>query len=199
MNNKMKRRSKYALSMLLLPLFIVINSCDQATSPEVAQDISVAGADFSLENANVRGEVAAQLAQVRRATAHYHEVENAEAAGYVNVNIGECVEHPEDGGMGYHFVNFGLMDLELNSIEPEILVYAPSPSGKLKLGAVEYAVPIAPWDAIHGENNPPMVLGQQLHPNPYLGLYVLHAWIWKNNPKGIFEDWNPKVSCDYAP
>jgi hypothetical protein len=136
-----------------------------------------------------------ELAQVRAATAQFQRVEVAEAAGYVNVNVGECVVHPELGGMGYHFVNFGLVDLELDPVQPEILVYAPLPNGKLKLVAVEYAVPIAPWDAIHGENNPPMVLGQHLHANPYLGLYVLHAWIWEHNPAGMFEDWNPNVSC----
>jgi hypothetical protein len=25
--------------------------------------------------------------------------------------------------------------------------------------------------------------------------YSLHAWIWKNNPSGMFKDWNPKVTC----
>ena len=25
--------------------------------------------------------------------------------------------------------------------------------------------------------------------------YELHAWIWKHNPSGMFEDWNPTVSC----
>ena len=29
-----------------------------------------------------------------------------------------------------------------------------------------------------------------------LGLYVLHAWIWQNNPTGMFMDWNPTVSCN---
>jgi hypothetical protein len=24
----------------------------------------------------------------------------------------------------------------------------------------------------------------------------LHAWIWQNNPAGMFEDWNPTVSCN---
>jgi len=135
-----------------------------------------------------------ELAQVRAATAQFQRVEVAEAAGYVNVNVGECVAHPELGGMGYHFVNFDLVDLELDSLQPEILVYAPSPSGNLKLVAVEYAVPIQPWDALYDQ--PPSVLGQHLHPNPHLGLYVLHAWIWQNNPAGMFEDWNPTVSCD---
>jgi hypothetical protein len=135
----------------------------------------------------------ANLAAVRAATAQFHRVEVAEAAGFVNVNVGECVEHPELGGMGYHFVKFDRVDLELNPVEPEILVYAPSPSGNLRLVAVEYAVPIEPWDAMY--DYPPSVLGQNLHPNPHLGLYVLHAWIWQNNPAGMFQDWNPNVSC----
>jgi hypothetical protein len=133
------------------------------------------------------------LAAVRAATAQFHRVEVAEAAGFVNVNVGECVAHPELGAMGYHFVNFDRLDLTLNAVEPEILVYAPLPNGKLKLVAVEYAVPIAPWDALY--DHPPSVLGQHLHANPYLGLYVLHAWIWERNPAGMFEDWNPRVSC----
>jgi hypothetical protein len=39
------------------------------------------------------------------------------------------------------------------------------------------------------------VLGQHLHLNAGLGVYVLHAWIFMNNPAGIFEDWNPDVTC----
>jgi hypothetical protein len=135
------------------------------------------------------------LAAVRAATAQFQRSEVAEAAGYVNVNVGECVAHPEFGAMGYHFVNFGLLfDLELNPTQPEILVYAPSPSGNMKLVAVEYAVPIEPWDAIY--DYPPSVLGQNLHPAPHLGLYILHAWVWQHNPAGMFADWNPNVSCD---
>jgi hypothetical protein len=132
-----------------------------------------------------------ELAQVRAATAQFQRAEVAEADGYFNT--AECVAHPELGAMGYHFVNFDLVDLELDPVQPEILVYAPSPSGNLKLVAVEYAVPIVPWDALH--DDPPSVLGQELHPNPHLGLYVLHAWVWQNNPTGMFEDWNPDVSC----
>jgi hypothetical protein len=26
-----------------------------------------------------------------------------------------------------------------------------------------------------------------------LPLYVIHTWIWKDNPSGLFEDYNPKV------
>jgi hypothetical protein len=132
-----------------------------------------------------------ELAQVRAATAQFQRVEVAEAAGYEPAS--PCVAHPELGAMGYHYVNFGLVDLELDAVQPEILVYAPSPSGNLRLVAVEYAVPIEPWDALY--DDPPSVLGQELHANSDLGLYVLHAWVWQNNPAGMFEDWNPDVSC----
>jgi hypothetical protein len=133
-----------------------------------------------------------ELAQVRAATAQFQRINVAEAAGYVQAS--PCVEHPELGGMGYHFVNFDLVDLELDPAQPEILVYAPSPSGNMTLVAVEYAVPIGPWDALY--NHPPSVLGQDLRANPHLGLYVLHVWIWQHNPAGMFADWNPNVSCN---
>lgn len=25
--------------------------------------------------------------------------------------------------------------------------------------------------------------------------YELHAWVWKHNPSGVFEGWNPSVHC----
>ena len=41
----------------------------------------------------------------------------------------------------------------------------------------------------------PMLHGRHFHLNEKLGVLVLHAWIWKDNPSGMFEDWNPTVSC----
>jgi hypothetical protein len=63
----------------------------------------------------------------------------------------------------------------------------------LQLAAVEYIVPADAWDEVNSEL--PSVLGHNLHLNEALGVYVLHAWIFMNNPDGIFEDWNPNVSC----
>ncbi len=25
--------------------------------------------------------------------------------------------------------------------------------------------------------------------------YALHAWIWKKNPSGLLQPWNPSVAC----
>jgi hypothetical protein len=59
---------------------------------------------------------------------------------------------------------------------------------------VEYIVPAAAWDQA-GNRTPPMLFGQTFHLNEQLGVYALHAWIWKHNPAGVFADWNPRVSC----
>ena len=95
--------------------------------------------------------------------------------------------------MGFHYINIKLLDTTVDLPHPEAMVSTPSPNG-LQLGAVEYIVPQAAWDAT-GSTEPPILMGQHFHLNSNLQVYVLHAWIWKNNAAGIFEDWNPTVSC----
>jgi hypothetical protein len=134
------------------------------------------------------------LARLRAATAQYHRLEAAQAADYDLVpGLDHCFNNPGVGAMGYHYINVGLLDLELDPLQPEAMVYVPGPKGQLQLGAVEYIVPAVPWDAENDEL--PMVLGQHLHLNEELGVYVLHAWVWRHNPAGMFEDWNPNVTC----
>jgi len=135
------------------------------------------------------------LAKVRKATAQFHRPEAAKAAGYDLVQgLDYCFNNPGTGGMGFHYINTSLLDTTVELLHPEAMVYTPSPNS-LQLGAVEYIVPQAAWDAA-GNAEPPMLMGQHFHLNETLGVYVLHAWIWKNNTAGIFEDWNPSVSCD---
>jgi hypothetical protein len=45
---------------------------------------------------------------------------------------------------------------------------------------------------------PPELLGQRFHPHSFLPIYKLHVWLWRDNPAGMFADWNPKVSCAHA-
>ena len=135
------------------------------------------------------------LAKVREATAKFHRVDIAQAAGYdLREGLDHCFDNPGVGAMGFHYINTDILDLELDALQPEAMVYAPGPKGQLNLGAVEYIVPAAEWDAA-GNTMPPMVLGHHLHLNKTLGVYVLHIWLWKHNPAGMFEDWNPTVSC----
>lgn len=135
------------------------------------------------------------LAMLRAATAAFHHVPAAEAAGYEYVpGVSNCVSHPVAGGMGHHLLNFGLIDTLVEPLKPETLVYVPGPNGSMQLGAVEYLVPAVEWDA-EGHAGLPSAWGHEFHLNPVLGMYVLHVWIWRHNPAGMFADWNPKVAC----
>jgi hypothetical protein len=98
--------------------------------------------------------------------------------------------------MGYHwFDHDGIDDIALDPRAPEALAYEPGPNGQLNLVAVEWIVPVEAWHAA-GNVEPPSVLGHEMHVlNPALGWYILHAWVWKRNPAGMFEDWNPEVVC----
>ena len=144
------------------------------------------------------------LAPVRRATARFHSVDAALAAGYelgyvngagVRIITG-CVAHPTSGALGYHYFNKQLIDdLVVDELKPEGLVFAPDPDGKLKLAAVEYVVPGLGSNP-PGVAEPPTVHGMPMHILvPAVGFYIHHVWIWRHNPTGMFADWNPEVSC----
>jgi hypothetical protein len=140
----------------------------------------------------------AELAQLRRATALFKRLEVAESAHYHTLpNLAHCIQNPGVGAMGYHYFNTALIDdvSPPDPLRPEGLVYAPGPNGQLQLAAVEWVVPSGPWHAA-GNTAPPTVYGIPMHIlNPALGWYILHAWVWKHNPAGMFEDWNPNVIC----
>jgi hypothetical protein len=136
-----------------------------------------------------------QLARVRAATVKYRNTDTAKAAGYISVpGLDYCFDNPGIGGMGYHLIKTTSLDLAVNMLQPEAMVYAPGPNGQMQLVAVEYIVPAAAWDSA-GNTQLPLLLGQTFHLDTELGVYILHAWIWRENSLGMFEDWNPKVSC----
>jgi hypothetical protein len=126
-----------------------------------------------------------------RATAAYQDVAAAEAAGYgSSLDTLGCFQNPGTGGMGLHYIDAGLLDDTVDITAPEALVYELDASGQIAgLVAHEYIVPIDAW----ASNAPPRLFGRSFHQHPTLPLWVLHAWLWKDNPAGDFEDWNPAV------
>ena len=137
----------------------------------------------------------------RPATAKFRDFDTALASGYTlrlpDLIGATCIAQPGHGAMGVHMVNTNLLDGTIEATEPEVLVYEPKHE-RLRLVAVEYVVFEAAW---HG-SAPPALFGREFDyvaaPNRY-GLpafYALHAWIWKSNPTGTLEAWNPRVSCD---
>jgi hypothetical protein len=136
--------------------------------------------------------------EVRQATRDFFDPEAATAAGYSSA--GSCVSGPQEGAMGIHFPNGTLVgDGELDARHPELLIYEQR-GGRLRFVGVEFLVLAADWDA--KQIGPPVLMGQHFQyvssPNRY-GLpafYELHVWAWRDNPHGMFVDWNPTVSCE---
>jgi hypothetical protein len=143
-----------------------------------------------------------ELAQLRAATARYHDLGQAKKHGYglfTDAKGIACIANPPVGAMGVHYVNGSLLGT-LDPLKPQALVYAPGEDGTLHLAAVEYVVFQAGWDAVHPDMAP-MLWGQMFMltpaPNRY-GLpafYSLHVWVWMQNPSGAFAMWNPDVHC----
>jgi hypothetical protein len=140
--------------------------------------------------------------EARPATAHFHHVAMAEAAGYTEFRDAQgvaCIELEGTGAMGVHYVNGSLVgDAVLDPRKPEALVYERR-GGNLHLVALEYIVFKDVWEEEHLGR--PSLFGREFDlvdsPNRY-GLppfYALHAWAWKVNPSGDFFAWNPRVDC----
>jgi hypothetical protein len=145
-----------------------------------------------------------QLDVVRGATAAFHDIGAARAAGYtveLNESIanggltdGSCIVNKDaaaGGAMGVHMVNPGLVDGTADDANPEVLLYEKRNDGSFKLIGVEYVSTAAGT-----------ALGQPLVSSDvsrFFGagatLYTLHAWIWKPNPDGMFRSWNARVTC----
>ena len=145
-----------------------------------------------------------QVLAARQATARFHDVGVAKKAGYTKLKDAAgiaCIDSGTDAGaMGIHFVNGDLVgDSEVRARKPELVIYEPQPDGTKKLVAQEYVVFQDAWDAEH--TKPPRLFGQRFELVPEgnrYGLpafYELHFWSWRWNPTGLFEDYNPRVSC----
>ncbi len=196
-----KWKLPFGLAVLVVAAAVVIPTVALAGAKGGTE---AAGHDMAAHEAGLQPE----LAQVRRATARFHDLDVALEAGYelgwVNGSgiriITGCVAHPTAGAMGYHYFNEELMaDNGVDALEPEVLVYESGPNGKRQLVAVEWVVR-GPNSNPPGVTPPPIpsVLGMEMHilvPPPGPAFYLLHAWVWKPNPAGMFADFNPEVTC----
>lgn len=144
-------------------------------------------------------ELNAQLAELRSATGPFRRIQDAKDAGYdvpvAHPTSGKtCLRHGQLGAMGVHYLNGALVDGAVSVTSPEVLIYEPRADGSLELVGVEDVIPFA----IRAEDEPaPVLFGQELRRNHTFGLWALHAWAWRQNPSGVFADWNPAVSCQH--
>jgi hypothetical protein len=169
----------------------LLSACEQ---PNVPGPIAAHGAHEAATISSAKADDVEEILRVvRRLTQPYRDLRAAMAAGY-NAQLTPCMESPPAGGMGFHYGAPALVDGTVQPLKPEILMYEPQRNGDLLLVGVEYVVPYTAWTS----PNPPTLVGIPFHRNDAFGLWVLHAWIWKHNPSGLLQDWNPRVTCQFA-
>ncbi len=165
--------------------------------------------DHHSEDHDTQADVATELAKLKRETAKNRRLSHALDDGYeafaIPPDVGgtptaglglvgdpTCFDSPA-GGMGVHYVKG--IDGNVDANEPEAMVYEIKAGGRLKLVGVEYIVP----ENLVDPANPPNLFGQVFHHHEFLPVYVLHVWVWKDNPSGLFADFNPTVKACPAP
>jgi len=132
-----------------------------------------------------------QLGHLRGAVAQFHNIETARNAGYTQLT--DCMVDPNLGGMGFHYAKSDAFDGVIDPTAPKALLYEPESNGQLRLVAVEF---IVPYSIAPREGPAPRVFDQDFVHNDDFQIWMLHAWIFKDNPAGIFATWNPNVNCD---
>ena len=162
-----------------------VTACDRAFNPAAPSAGNAPPALLGPAGSGAGPDIEA----VRRSTARFHDLDQAKAAGWDTPLTG-C-QQSAAGGQGVHYGKLASIDGVVNLLEPELLMYEPRGDGTWHFVGVEYIVPIPAWASAA----PPSLFGETFHRNDALGLWVLHLWIWKPNPSGLFADWNPLVSC----
>jgi len=222
-SNKEKGGNEMKAISRTMALFFVLGLTTAAqTSSPVGKEQAASGT-MMLHSAHANGaaltyaelkNTAAELERARQATAKYQDVHAAEADGYQMVG-------GDMPGMGIHYVL--TMEPNRFDIEkPPILLYVKNsaPQGEYSLAGVGYFWN-APEGPDGQPLNPPFPKSLALwhrHENicvlPHLenphGLsesqcreqgghfiaqtqWLVHAWIWKDNPTGIFSPENPSL------
>ncbi|MEI2775371.1 MAG: hypothetical protein V9G19_05230 [Tetrasphaera sp.] len=137
-------------------------------------------------------------------TAPFHDVDNALRAGWTEQPM--CMTYPEGfhgeepGTMGNHFYNVAYLTDggHVEASQPELLLYEKRKDGSWRLNAVEYVIPAGD---LPGTATPPELFGQKFTFYPEVGaagIWGLHVWLWRHNPRGMYVNLHPTVTCAYA-
>lgn len=162
-------------SPLLVALLLAVAAC--ARSPEAGRAPDVTAGS--------------QLNRLRAVTRRFRSLDSAVAAGYPR-EVADCLVHEHHGAMGFHHLDRGLLDRDVDPARPEILLYERLADGSYRLNGVEFIVPYGVWPR---DTVPPRALGEPMRREDNLRFWYLHVWAWTPNPDGVFADFHPGIRC----
>jgi len=207
------------MSFKAFPLLALV-----AATPLAAQ--SAAPAAVSTAPAQVAS-AEPTLDELRAITERYRDVNAALADGYVRDPGNTCEtadmagRDRADGAMGIHFAHMQRLGItappnpkvdgngtHTDFRTPAVLIYEPQADGSLELVAVENLVFLKAWEDA-GHAAPPSYQGHQFNrmvddpstevdeAHHFAPHYDLHVWLYRENPNGMFAQFNPKASCEH--
>ena len=174
-----------ARTVLVAAALLLAGCADRTpTAPASVVALRDASSGQTAQDAQLRSAVET----MRRVTARYHNLTAATDDGFLLLH--PCESRPGEGPVGivyYHPTR--LMDGVADVASPDALIYEPRANGKPRLVGVEFAV-------LNTGQAAPTLLGQTFQAEDEFGVYALHAWVWRQNPEGLFAETNPRVSCE---
>jgi hypothetical protein len=127
----------------------------------------------------------------------------------------------ELGAMGIHYFRPDMLGIagppnprvdgtgtHTDFVKPAILIYEPQADGSLELIAVENLVFVKSWRQA-GNDAPPSFHGvpyDTMADDPATAVdeahmfephHDRHIWLYRENPNGVFAQYNPRVTCAY--
>jgi hypothetical protein len=167
------------------------------------------------------------LAEIRQATERFRDIKVALAEGYIRDPANMCetadmMGKPRElGAMGIHYVRFDLLGISAppnprvdgtgthtDFLNPAVLIYEPQADGALELIAVENLVFAKAWKEA-GHDAPPSFHGLPFdtmvdaaatpvdEAHNFEPHHDRHVWLYRENPNGIFAQFNPRVTCEH--
>ena len=218
MMSRLKDRWRGTGMTLALAAGVATACGPEAAAEDVGADTAAPTADAAMADA---------LAEVRTATERFQDVNVAIAEGYVRdpmdlCDTAEMMGRPaEQGVMGIHYGHPQLLGLtgppdprisgtgtHTDFTRPSILIYEPQQDGSLKLVAVENLVFVDAWQnagnterpMFHGvayalmQDDPATEIDEAHMFEPH---YDLHMWLYRENPRGMFAQFNPNATCQH--
>ena len=95
-------------------------------------------------------------------------------------------------------------------LKPAVLIYEPQADSSVQLVAVENLVFIKSWE-LAGNKAPPSFQGKPYdlmvddpatkvdEAHNFAPHYDRHVWLYRDNPNGMFAQFNPNATCKYHP
>ncbi len=222
MNSNTTSRFIMPVGRVLLAL-TALAACTPSDARE--PELSRSGLAADAPEAAARPTADPSLEAVREATLRFRDVQVALAEGYVPdpmdlCDTAEMMGRPaEDGVMGIHYFRPDLLGVSgppnprvsgtgthTDFLRPSILIYEPQADGSRELVAVENLVFIEAWEAAGNHERPSFqgVPYNLMADDPATALdeahmfephYDLHVWLYRENPRGMFAQFNPNATC----